>query len=295
MKRSCVLCSFGFVLFFAVALHGQGAAAKRQRDKSRTPATEVNPASSLNASPAPEESEPTARVVHYGEKDLVKLNAKLRYTTLIVLPKAERILDFTCGDKEYWVVNGAENMAYIKPARAGAQTNLNLITASGNIYSFMLTEVSETPEMTPDLKVFVEPKDESMVSAASGAPRFVSAQAVEDSQKETELAHEETQRVKQAEQRRIDQGIERFIASMRFSYRFSANRKPFYVGAMYHDDKFTYIQAHPQEAPVLYEILDGKPNLINFEYSNGVYVVHKVLDRGYRAIGKAKLHFERKD
>jgi type IV secretion system protein VirB9 len=62
---------------------------------------------------------------------------------------------------------------------------------------------------------------------------------------------------------------------------------------MYNDDKFTYIQARPEETPVLYEVEDGKPNLVNFEYKNGVYVVQKILDRGYFAIGKEKLTFAR--
>src|SRR5436309_2649650 len=82
--------------------------------------------------------EPRVKVVDYGEKDIVHVNTKLRYTTLIVLPKEERILDFTCGDKEFWVVNGTENFAFVKPAKAGALTNLNLITAAGRIYSFVL-------------------------------------------------------------------------------------------------------------------------------------------------------------
>ena len=48
-------------------------------------------------------------------------SARLRFTTLIVLPKAEQILDFVCGDKEFWVVNGAQNFAYVKPAKAGGR------------------------------------------------------------------------------------------------------------------------------------------------------------------------------
>jgi len=60
-----------------------------------------------------------------------------------VLPKNEQILDFTCGDKEFWIVSGTQNFAYVKPAKVNFQTNLNLITASGNVYSFVLTEVSE--------------------------------------------------------------------------------------------------------------------------------------------------------
>ena len=73
------------------------------------------------------------------------LHAKLRFTTMIILPEQEEILDFVCGDKEFWVVSGAQNLAYVKPAKAGATTNLNLVTASGHVYSFLLTEGSAEP------------------------------------------------------------------------------------------------------------------------------------------------------
>src|SRR6266404_717942 len=109
---------------------------------------------------------PTARVVQYNDRDVVAVNTKLRYTTLIILPKNEQILDFTCGDKEFWVINGNQNFAYVKPAKAGARTNLNLVTASGNVYSFVLNEVSESRELAPDLKVFVESTNEAALQAA---------------------------------------------------------------------------------------------------------------------------------
>src|SRR3989442_1656516 len=137
-----------------------------------------------------EDTGPRAKVVQYGDKDIVRIRTKLRHTTLIVLPKSERILDFTCGDKDFWVVDGTENFAYVKPAKASAETNLNLITASGNIYSFVLDEVSEVAGEAPDLKVFVELKDTSLLSRSSGTPRFVPAQAVEDYRQQVEIAKE---------------------------------------------------------------------------------------------------------
>src|SRR5713226_4481415 len=239
------------------------------------------------------EAELGARVVSYDDKDVVKVKTKLRFTTLLVLPKNEQILDFLCGDKEYWTVNGVQNFASVKPAKAGSQTNLNLITASGNVYSFELTEVSESPGNAPDMKVFIEPKDQAMITAASGAPRFVSVQIAEDYRRQIEMAKEETRQTKQATQAAIDSGVSRFLSNVRFPYRFEAGKKPFFVRAMYHDDKFSYIQARPEETPTLYELKDGKPNLINFDYRDGVYVVPKILDRGYLAIGKQKLGFTR--
>jgi type IV secretory pathway VirB9-like protein len=239
----------------------------------------------------PPEGQPIARVVQYSERDVVPVKTKLRYTTLIVLPKNEQILDFTCGDKEFWVVNGNQNFAYVKPAKAGAQTNLNLITASGNIYSFVLAEISEVANARPDLKVFVVLQDPTMASAANSSPRFISAQVADDYRHQAEIAQEETRQVKQLAQAAVDSGVNKFVSNVRYSYRFEAGKKPFFVRAMYHDDKFTYIHARPEETPTLYEIKDGQPNLVNFDYKNGVYVVDKILDRGYLAIGKKKLAF----
>src|ERR1700675_332671 len=103
----------------------------------------------------------TARVVKYAQNDIVPIKAKLRYSTLIILPEKEEILDFTTGYKEFWIINGAHNLCYIHPAQAGIRSNLNLITASGHVYSFLLSEISSDPNADPDLKVVIEPKEES--------------------------------------------------------------------------------------------------------------------------------------
>jgi len=238
---------------------------------------------------------PIARVVSYGESDVIPVKTKLRFTTLIILPKNEQILDFTCGDKEFWIVNGNQNFAYVKPAKAGARSNLNLVTASGNVYSFLLSEISESPKSEPDLKLFVELKEGPMAAATRGAPRFVAAQDVEVYKEQLGKAKEELRQTKETEVSAINQGINRFVSNMRFPYRFEAGKKPFFVRAMYHDDRFTYIQARPEETPALYEIKDGQPNLVDFDYKDGVYVVGKILDKGYLVIGKQKLPFLREE
>src|SRR4030095_3387923 len=45
-----------------------------------------------------------ARVVTYGKEDVVPVHAKVRFSTLIVLPDSEEILDFTTGDREFWII-----------------------------------------------------------------------------------------------------------------------------------------------------------------------------------------------
>jgi type IV secretory pathway VirB9-like protein len=237
----------------------------------------------------------TVKQVAYSDKDVVLVKTKLRYTTLIILPKNEQILDFACGDKDFWVINGNQNFAYVKPAKTGAQTNLNLVTASGNIYSFLLSEVSETAGAQPDLKVFVALQDETMRSASNGAPKFVSAEEVQDLKRQLAAAQAEIQQLKQALDSAVAKKVNQFITNVRFAYRFEAGKKPFYVRSMYHDERFTYIQARPEETPTLYEIKDGKPSLVNFQYRDGMYIVEKILDRGYLVIGKQKLGFIREE
>jgi type IV secretion system protein VirB9 len=240
-----------------------------------------------------------ARVVAYGEKDVVAVKAKIRYTTLIVLPKQESILDYTCGDKEFWIVNGTANFAYVKPAKTNTETNLNLITASGNIYSFVLHEVSDTQGAEPDLKVFIEPKEGSALAAMNAAPKFVPASQIEDYRQQAEIAKEQAREAEQQAQTTLDHELSRvrseFPAKLRFPYRFPSDDKVFRVSAIYNDGKFTYIRADPEETPSLYEIKDGKPNLVNFDFKDGLYVVSKVLDNGYLTIGKKRLNFERSE
>jgi type IV secretion system protein VirB9 len=249
--------------------------------------------SSATLPPAPADATLTARTVQYGEKAVIRLNTKVRFTTMIILPENEQILDFTCGDKEFWVVNGNQNFAYIKPAKEGALTNLNLTTASGNIYSFVLVEVSNLPNTEPDLKVFVEPKEPSMIGAANQPPRFVSWAELDGYRHQLEADKEELHRVQQAAQEDADKRIDKFLSETKFTYRFDPDKKPFHIRAIWHDSKFTYLQGEPEETPTLYELRDGRPNLVNFEYRDGFYVAEKVIDRGYLVIGKNRLPFAR--
>jgi type IV secretion system protein VirB9 len=240
-----------------------------------------------------------SRTVAYRDTDVVPIATRVRFSTLILLPKTERILDFTTGDKDFWAISGNENVAYVKPAKEHSQTNLNLITASGNVYSFVLTETSGHPETQPDLKVFVEAAEPKMAEAASAPPRFVAVSQIEDYRQQVQIAKEETREAKQAAQSTIDRSIEKFRGgyptNLKFVYRIEREKRPFLVTAMYHDDRFTYIQARPQETPVVYELKDGKPNLINFDYRDGTYVVSKILDSGYLSVGKEKLSFKREE
>ena len=238
-----------------------------------------------------------ARVVKYAKEDVVPVRAKLRYSTLLVLPENEEILDFTTGDKEFWIINGAHNLCYIHPAQAGIRSNLNLITASGRVYSFLLVEISADPKLEPDLKLFIEPKESSGATSLQGYVRAGDAEAY---RKELETLRAETDaRVRSAEtaaSERVNRYRSEYAGKLQFDYTLDAKaqREPFLVSVIYHDDAFTYLRCAAREKPALYEVKDGKPNLIEFQFENGVYIASKIIDNGYLTFGNKKLTFSRR-
>jgi type IV secretion system protein VirB9 len=242
---------------------------------------------------------PGARVVKYSQNDIVSVRAKVRFSTLIVLPEGEEILDFTTGDKDFWIVNGVHNLCFLHPAQTGISTDLNLITANGHVYSFLLTEISNEPNTQPDLKIFIEPKDQSSVGGQALFQNYVPASEADAYRKEIQKVREQANTEVTAAQAQAKQQIEKFRyeypEQLRFDYEIDKNgsKLPFLVTAVYHDNAFTYIQCSAREKPTLCELKDGKPNLINFQFENGTYVIPKILDNGYLAIGKKKLSFAR--
>lgn len=244
--------------------------------------------------------DPSARIVKYSQQDIIQVRAKVRFSTLIVLPQDEEILDFATGDKDFWIINGVHNLCYVHPAQTGIRSDLHLITSSGRVYSFLLTEISNEPNAEPDLKLFVEPKEQSSIAGLGTPEGFVRASELEAYKKELAAVREQAEEEIQAADKKAVEAISKFRSDypgkLQFDYDVDkkASADPFLVTAIFHDDTFTYIKCEATEKPSLYEIKDGKPNLINFQLENGVYIVPKVLDNAYLTIGKKKISFTRK-
>jgi hypothetical protein len=238
-----------------------------------------------------------ARTVVYHPRDLITLRAKLHYTTLLVLPEGEEVVEATCGDKEFWIVNVRGGLVSIKPAKPGGETNLNVVGASGQLYAFVLTEVSNTKDVDPDLTVYLEPDDPAAATASRANPQYVPALQLEDFKAQAALAHDEARRATESARASLENGLtdfrNRYPLTLSFPYRFKADKSPFFVRAMFHDDHRTFIQARAPELPSLYELKDGRPHLVNFEVRDGIYIVPKILDSGYLMLGAQRVVFER--
>ena len=228
----------------------------------------------------------SARTVQYHSQDIIPIRAKVKYTTLIEVPPTEKIMEAATGDKDFWIVDVVGNFCFVHPAKQGISSNLNLITDKGNIYSFTLQDISATPD-APDLKVIVEPADRSAIVAASGPPQFVPAAQLAQSQQQLAVAQSHVTQV-------VDEYKSAYPLQLKFDYTFRANEAPFDIQSIYHDDKFTYIKTNAPEKFSVYEMRDGKPNLVNYELRDNTYIIPKVMDNGYVELGKKRMDFTRK-
>jgi type IV secretion system protein VirB9 len=171
-------------------------------------------------------------------------------------------------------------------------------------YSFLLTEISNHSNEQPDLKVFVVLKKspgDPVAARTAGPVQYVRESVLQDYKAEAEAARAMAARAIQQAQLQVRRETTRYredyAGQLHFDYRYKAKAKrpPFSVTAIYHDDKFTYIKSDAQEKPTIYELKDGKPQLLNFDYENGVYIIPEIVARGYLAIGKQRVSFERRD
>ena len=229
----------------------------------------------------------------------IPIHARVRHTTVIVLPPSENILDYVAGDTTTWAVTGSANVAYLKPGEEDATTNIVLVCESGNIYSF---KVTEDENADPDLVVYIDYAGAMIDEEAPGStkpvlhePKYVSRMDVavyqEAAQRAEENARSAWKRAEQRMQAAIDQFRSTYPTLIRFEYRLDkkAANSPFQIAGMWHDGRFTYVRSHATEAPALYESRDGEPSLVAYDLTpDGLFIVNRVLEDGHFQIGKQR-------
>ena len=249
------------------------------------------------------QAEADGAVIHRvgGQDQIVRIRAKTRHTTVIVLPQTENVLDFVVGDSEYWHLTGAANLAFLKPIAQGVTTNVALVCESGRIYSFLVTEQSAgQPHLV--VRIDQEAPADPRISPTKHEPAFVARGRVTAYQQMAETAIE-TARVAQLEaDSRIADATAlaagesnafqvQYPTRLKFPYRLDdkALKWPFLVQGMWHDGRFTYLRSNAQESPAMYEQKDGKPALVAYDLGeDGLYIARHVLGDGWLQIGKQK-------
>lgn len=225
------------------------------------------------------------------------VRAGLLQSTLILLPAEEKVATVFGGDTVDWVFDGghvASRFISIKPKLAGSTTDVHIVSDHGNEYTLQLHEVTGDGDPHFDSKVFVTPGDQSGKDKLAAMPVFVPAAELDKAKQEVAAAKASEAAVKKADENKAEQYRSQYPTTLHFDYAWDQKKgTPLGLQAVWRDDKFTYLRGHFQETPALYELKDGKPSLINFDYADGLYTVPKTLLAGYLTIGKAKVEFHR--
>ena len=214
------------------------------------------------------------REVTASARSLIPLQTRLRYTTMIVLPDGEEILDVICGDQDFWVISADAEHRAREAGEGGAATNLNLVTASGD--GLLVPADREERRVEPDLKVYVNADPNAPTGQAEVLQRRPGRAACRrELDRGASAASKPRTGARRKRSRRFQQ---QYPTQLQFVVRPAEVREAVPRPAIWHDGQFTYIKSDATELPALYEVKDGKPALVNFQVQQGTYVVPKVLD-----------------
>ncbi len=239
---------------------------------------------------------PRIVVVTDSEQPPVILTGQLQ-ATLIVLPPEEKVATVFGGDTVNWVFDGghvASRFISVKPKTAGSSTDLHIVSDHGNEYTLQLREVSTGADAHFDSKVLIEPGDQAGKDKLAAMPVFVPAADLDKAKAEAAIAKTAQVAELKAEENKAEQYRSSYPGTLHFDYAWDQKKgRELGLEQVWHDGKFTYLRGQFQETPALYEIKDGKPSLINFDFSAGLYTIPKEVAHGYLTIGKKKVEFDR--
>jgi len=216
------------------------------------------------------------RSVVVGERSVVDVYVSQFQDTLIVLPPAEKVRQTFVGDSANWVLTtgkSEEPTRYISvkvKEPIVKQTTVNVLSDHDKSYTFRLIMSADHC----DSKVFIDP-DSQLSQELAKPPLFVSAAEVDRAKKEAAESKAAADRTIKQEETKAHSESESFRAkypgTLRFDYHWDQKEgDKLGVVQIFRDDRFTYIAAQPQETPTLYEVKDGKPSLVNFDFANGL-------------------------
>ena len=225
------------------------------------------------------------------------IRAGLLQSTLIELPAEEKVATVFGGDTVSWVFDGghvASRFISVKPKIANSTTDVHIVSDHGNEYTLQLREISADADQHFDSKVFVSPGDRAGKDKLAELPVFVPAAEVDKLKSEAAEAQAKEANERKATEAKAEQYRSQYPGQLHFDYTWD-HKKASALGLqeVWRDSKFTYLRGHFQETPALYELKDGKPSLINFDFADGLYTIPKTLTEGYLTIGKQRVEFKR--
>ena len=253
------------------------------------------------------------RAVQVSDSSVVRIKAKVRYSTLVEFPSDEEIQSVPIGDGAAvppgqtmdalpnWEIWPFRNTVALKPTLKGARTSMSVVTkdASGE---YRTTAFELIEGLGPDIKVAITrsvpvPVLNSDARIIVGLKQEVAARDQRVNELQAMLASAEKQLKAERESSASKIVPEQYFGKIHADYRLGkhAGEPPFLVSQVFNDGRYTYVKCASLEPPGFYERKDGKLSLVDYKYHGGQYVIPKIVDDGALRVGKKQVEFKREE
>ena len=237
-------------------------------------------------------SDPMANVlvVQHNKSVTHKLRLREMMNTLLVLPAGEKIEAVSLGDKANFVFEPVrndqgtvfENMGNVRAIYPGADTNLTIVTAEKNIYSFYLrVDTVESPYM-PDLIVYVESQE---IENAIKVKQLAAEEKKEQEARAKLEAEKLVSKTEKAKAEYLKTREDTNAAKLNFNYKQTAGDAALMPLRIMDDGLWTYFQYDEenlnkiQNLPAIYRVVDGVDTPVNSRIEGGTVVVETLSDK----------------
>ena len=215
--------------------------------------------------PKPATGQTAPGIIHYMWHPDFIMSVRTRdfMVTTLFLPNWERANEFYLGDPVVFEAKRVRpNVVAVRSRNAGADSNLTVLGASGNVYNFYLRSETWNSSQVSDLTVYVDaPRNESqgaLTSASSPGDDHSSSPAAEGGVDDGMTANDYLRQVAFRPE------------NLRFDMKMYAKRKEDAVIAparVYEDGVFTYFdfgdQSDSVARPVVHQLVDGVDTVVN--------------------------------
>lgn len=241
------------------------------------------------------------RTVTVGERSITRIHICPLQITTLVLPERELTRTSTVADTENWKLETTEskqasrylNIHVKQPLTT--ETTLNVITDHDSSYTFIL----DLSSGSCDSKVFID-ADSALAKHIADTRPWLSPEDADRLRAQVEDAKKGVVAAQASVDAKVDDFRSKYPGKLHFDYKYDAKQaEKLGVHSIYTDGRFLFVSANPTHAPTLYEVKNGKPSFIAFDFKEGLYTA-PVIDAGYLAIGgtgngkhQEKLTFQR--
>lgn len=228
-----------------------------------------------------DKSDPRANVRRHPFDSGVTYKIRLReyMVTTIILPAGERITGYNLGNKTVFTftplgvskkegkMEGFDNMGEVFAKYAGADTNLTVFGASGNLYSFYLRCDSVSSSQMPDLVYYIDDPDTTEQTRTAAKEAQEAAAANPAPKKKTVEDVDYLRNLPMVDPAKIS-----------YAYKVKGGDKSLAPVRIFDDGFFTYFQFSDDgnfdktSAPVIYIVKDGYDTPVNNRVANGTII-----------------------